>query len=178
MILPISIIAFQIIALLVSITIESFLFRKQLHWTRQDSVQYVTAANLITSVILWLFLFGSEGQLPQWIRFRIISLILFSSSFESFDDIPIDPWIVIGFILTYVLVCFIKIKILDILKVSTQPIEDLSEQDITESDSTFVLRVRLAFSQDDREKNKTVFLGNLLSVIAVLGLMFLQLLFN
>lgn len=178
MISPISIIAFQIIALLVSIAIEAFLFRKRLHWTRQDSVQYATAANLIASVILWLLLFGFEGQLPPWIRFRIIRLILFSSSFESFDDVPLDPIIVIGFILTYILVCFIKIKVLDILKVSSQPIEKLTEQEVQEDTSTFLLRVRLAFSQDDSSKNNTVFLGNFLSIIAVVGLMLLQLLFN
>lgn len=178
MILPISIIAFQIIALLVSIAIEAFLFRKRLHWTRQDSVQYATAANLIASVILWLLLFGFEGQLPPWIRFRIIRLILFSTSFESFDAVPIDPIIVIGSIMTYILVCFIKMKVLDVLKVSSHPIEELSEQEFPEDSSSFLFRMRLAFSQDDSQKNKTVFLGNFLSVMAVLGLMLLQLLFN
>lgn len=178
LILPLSIISFQIIALLIGIAIEAYLLRKQLNWTRQHSVQYATAANIIASVILWLLLFGFEGQLPQWLRLKIIRLILFSSSFESLDNLPIDPVIVIGFILTYVLVSFIKIKVLDILKVSSQPIEDLSNEEIIETTSTFILRTRLAFSQDDKDKTKTIFLGNFLSVMAILGLMLLQLLFN
>lgn len=178
MILPITIIAFQIIALLISIAIEAYFLHKRLNWPRQQSAQYASAANLIAYVILWLLLFLFEGQLPQWLRFKIIRVILFSGPFESVDDLPFDPVFVLGLILTYVLVCFIKVKVLDILKVASQPLADLTEAEMIEATPSFWLRVRLAFSQEDEDKNRTVFLANLFSFAAVLGLMFLQLLFN
>ncbi|MEC4804305.1 MAG: hypothetical protein SAJ12_08610 [Jaaginema sp. PMC 1079.18] len=178
MILPIAIIAFQIIALLMSIAIEAYWLRKRLNWPRQQSVQYASAANLIACVMLWLFVFIFEGQLPQWLRFKLIRFILFSSPFESIDEWSIEPIFILGLIVTYVVVCFTKVKVLDILKVSSQPLTDLTEVEAIEATPSFVLRARLAFSQEDEAKNRTVFLANLFSFGAVLGLMFLQLLFN
>jgi hypothetical protein len=177
-VIPLSIFAFQTIALLIGIAIEAKLFHQKLHWTRQQSVQYATTANLVSTIVLWLLLFLFDRQLPSWLRFKIIRLVLFSSSVDNIGFFQIDAVFILALILTYVLLCLIKIKTLDILEVLSQPLSTLTEREDFEDKSTLALRLSLAFSQGNKQKNKTVFLANAITLLAISGLLLLHLLLS
>ena len=84
-ILPLRMIAFQILFLLVAIAIESSILRQRLRFGFKTSVQYTLAINLAAIVVGWIAFLVIEPLSPVEIKSQIISYILF-------DRLSLDAW--------------------------------------------------------------------------------------
>lgn len=114
-ILPLRMIAFQILFLLVAIALESSILRRQLRFGFQTSVQYTLAVNLAAVVVGWLVFLIVEPLLPPEIRAQVISYILF-------DRLSLNGWSAeIGAIIcaigvaSFLVTFFIKLKGLELI---------------------------------------------------------------
>ena len=114
-ILPLRMVAFQVLFLLVAIAIESSILRRRLRFGFKTSVQYTLAINLAAIAIGWIVFLVMEPFSPVEIKSQIISYILF-------DRLSLNNWSVqiggticaIGvacFLVTY----FIKLKGLELM---------------------------------------------------------------
>ena len=76
-IFPLRAIAFQVLFLMVAISIEAGIFRQRLRLGFKTSVQYTTVVNLASVVIGWLTFLIIEPLSPPLIKAQIISYIMF-----------------------------------------------------------------------------------------------------
>ncbi|MEL6815085.1 MAG: filament integrity protein FraC [Cyanobacteria bacterium J06598_3] len=77
-ILPLRAIAFQVLFLLVAVTIESWLFRRKLGIAYDKSVKYAILVNLAAVVAGWVAFLAFEPLAPADIKAQIISYVLFN----------------------------------------------------------------------------------------------------
>ena len=84
-ILPLRMIAFQILFLLVAIAIESSILRQRLRFGFKTSVQYTLAINLAAIAVGWIVFLVMEPFAPVEIESQIISYILF-------DRLSLNNW--------------------------------------------------------------------------------------
>lgn len=73
----------QVLLLLITITIESWIFRRKQKWSQRISVQYGTLNNLFTTALGWLVFFSIEPFLKNRIQTFLIRLILFEKNFQE-----------------------------------------------------------------------------------------------
>jgi hypothetical protein len=76
-VLPLRAVAFQVLLLLVAIVIEGVILQSRLSMSRQLSMQYAAASNLLTVVVGWMAFFMIEPILPQTGRILLMSYIFF-----------------------------------------------------------------------------------------------------
>lgn len=76
-ILPLKAIVFQILFLMVAVTLEAGILRQYLRLGFKTSVQYATAVNLAAVVVGWIAFLVIEPLSPPEIKYQIISYILF-----------------------------------------------------------------------------------------------------
>ncbi|MEL6777342.1 MAG: filament integrity protein FraC [Cyanobacteria bacterium J06597_16] len=76
-ILPLRAITFQVLFLMVAITIESWILRRRLGFGLHTSVKYTFIVNLAAVVAGWLAFLAVEPLAPANIKAQIISYILF-----------------------------------------------------------------------------------------------------
>jgi hypothetical protein len=74
---PLRAVALQVLLLLVAIAIEGVILQSRLLISRQLSMQYAAASNLLTVVVGWMAFFLIEPLLPQPARFLLMSYIFF-----------------------------------------------------------------------------------------------------
>ena len=84
-ILPLKAIVFQILFLMVTVTLEAGIIRQYLRLGFKTSVQYATAVNLAAVVVGWIAFLVVEPLSPPEIKYQIISYILF-------DRLLINGW--------------------------------------------------------------------------------------
>ena len=84
-ILPLKAIVFQVLFLMVAVTIEAGILRQRLRLGFKTSVQYATVANLAAIVAGWITFLVLEPLSPPEIKTQIISYILF-------DRLLINGW--------------------------------------------------------------------------------------
>lgn len=73
----------QILLLLITITIESWVLHRQQKWSQRTSVQYGTISNLFANAVGWLVFFSIEPFLPDRIKIILIKLSFFEKPFEE-----------------------------------------------------------------------------------------------
>ena len=83
LLLPLRAIVFQLLFLLVTISLESFVIEKHLDVPRKTSVDYAASINLIATVSGWLIFFYFEPHLPPVPQTVLMKFILFNEWSES-----------------------------------------------------------------------------------------------
>ena len=78
LLLPLRAIAFQLLFLLVVISIESLVIEKNLSLPRKISVEYATSINLIAAVSGWVIFFYCSPHFPPESQKMLIDFILFN----------------------------------------------------------------------------------------------------
>lgn len=73
----------QVLLLLITITIESWVFHRKQKWSQRTSVQYGTINNLFATALGWLVFFSIEPFLKGQIQTLLIRLSLFEEPFEE-----------------------------------------------------------------------------------------------
>jgi len=82
-VLPLRAIIFQCLLLLVAITLEAIVLRRQLQLGYQPSIRYAASLNLLAVVLGWIVFLGVEPWLPTALRTQIISYILFGNFYVN-----------------------------------------------------------------------------------------------
>jgi hypothetical protein len=114
-VLPLQTYLFGALFLLVAIALESRVLYRRLHISRQTSVEYATAINLIAASAGWLIFFLIQDYIPLPIKDQIVSYIFFDRLLafqaENFTLLLAATGVVIFF-----LVFLIKLKALELLE--------------------------------------------------------------
>ena len=114
-ILPLRMIAFQVLFLLVAIAIESSILRQRLRFGFKTSVQYTLAINLAAVAIGWIVFLVVEPLTPTEIRSQIISYILFDRLSLSSWNAQIGATICAVGLSSFLVTFFIKLKGLELI---------------------------------------------------------------
>ncbi|MDZ7957727.1 MAG: filament integrity protein fraC [Aulosira sp. DedQUE10] len=78
-VLPIGAILFDLLFLLMAISIEAYCFNRRLKIDKKTSIFYAISINLFSSVIGWLAFFMIEPMLPIQLRSELINYIFFNT---------------------------------------------------------------------------------------------------
>ncbi len=114
-ILPLRMIAFQILFLLVAIAVESSILRLRLRFGFQTSVQYTLAINLAAIVVGWVAFLVIEPLSPLEIKSQIISYILFDRLSLNNWNAPIGATICAIGVASFLVTFFVKLKGLELI---------------------------------------------------------------
>lgn len=141
--LPLRAIAFQIVFLLLSIAIEAVILHRRLKISPQQSVQFATSINLLSTVLGWLVLFAFltlPGALPpNWSLNADVALLNFVL-FNQLSPGAASTLILLGFI-TFFASFFVKQLGLLSLKWLLQPTLNFRPASQSSSSQTkFVMR--------------------------------------
>jgi hypothetical protein len=167
MLLPIKLIFFQIIFLLITITVEAQILYRSLAITRQTAIRYATVINLYSTVIGWLFIFITQHLIPENIKLNIIDYLILgnvSNNLTNWEDNIIS--IFLGLILL-LLTCYLEFKILLLLQAILSRTEATDLKLNNTQNINIYHRIQQAILQNDIAKILTIIKANLLSYIAV-----------
>lgn len=114
-ILPLRMIAFQVLFLLVAIAIESRILRQRLRFGFKTSVQYTLAINLAAVAIGWIVFLVAEPLAPTELRSQVISYILFDRLSLSNWNTWIGATICVSGLVSFLGTFFIKLKGLELI---------------------------------------------------------------
>ncbi|PZO61137.1 MAG: hypothetical protein DCF15_00830 [Phormidesmis priestleyi] len=114
-ILPLRAIAFQILFLLVAISIEAGLYRQQLRLGFQQSVQYATVINLASVVAGWIGFLVVEPLSPPDLKSQIISYVLFNRLLFNGWSARVGFILLIAGLAAFFITYFIKLKGLEFI---------------------------------------------------------------
>lgn len=78
-VLPLRMIAFQLLFVLLAIAIEGVVLQRELTMIPRKAVYYATILNLLTVVVGWFVFFALESILPMVLRSQLMEFILFNS---------------------------------------------------------------------------------------------------
>ncbi|MBD2163362.1 filament integrity protein fraC [Calothrix membranacea FACHB-236] len=78
-VLPIGAILFDLLFILMAISIEGYCFNRRLKFDKKTSIFYSISINLFSSVIGWLAFFAIEPRLPIQLRTELINYIFFNT---------------------------------------------------------------------------------------------------
>lgn len=109
-ILPLRAIAFQILFLLVAISMEAGLYRQQLRLGFQKSVQYATVINLASVVAGWITFLVVEPLSPADLKSQIISYVLFNRLLFNGWSARVGFILLIAGLAAFFITYFIKLK--------------------------------------------------------------------
>ncbi|NER80960.1 MAG: hypothetical protein F6K42_15595 [Leptolyngbya sp. SIO1D8] len=112
-ILPLRAIFFQCLLLLVTISLEAFVLRRQLRLGFQPSIRYATSLNLLAAVLGWIVFLGLEPLLPLSMRTQIISYVLFGHFYANSLTGSLGAAIVAAGLAAFFLTFWMKAKALE-----------------------------------------------------------------
>lgn len=99
LVLPLRVVALQLLFLLVATAIEAYVLQRRLGMTPKGSAQYSLVLNLFTTVAGWMLFFTIQPLLPPSWQLEIFSFIFFSRFFEpEFIDAMRTLGIILGFV--------------------------------------------------------------------------------
>ncbi|EKF02035.1 hypothetical protein FDUTEX481_07286 [Tolypothrix sp. PCC 7601] len=78
-VLPIGAILFDLLFILMAISIEGYCFNRRLKFDKKTSIFYAISINLFSSVIGWVAFFVIEPMLPLQLRTELINYIFFNT---------------------------------------------------------------------------------------------------
>lgn len=164
-VLPIPIIVFQLLALLLSIAIEAYIFSRQLVLTHRECIQYSAAINLLSAIAVWLFGFVMQALMPPSAKLQLISYILLGRFYNIENQTLFNFVIVLLLLFLFFLVCFVEFKGLDFLEMI---FSDWPELATTEERIQFWQRLMIAVTYTDPEKITAIFWANAASNSVIL----------
>lgn len=133
-VLPLRAVMFQILFLLVAIAVESFIFKKNLHLSGRNSIEYATSINLFSTIIGWLIFFFFVPLLPINLQGQLINFILFNdfaphlgfSLLRIYFDLVLFALLIFG--LTICLEVFALEFLINLNKISSRTITESEDQ--------------------------------------------------
>ncbi|MEO1403914.1 MAG: filament integrity protein FraC [Cyanobacteria bacterium J06635_1] len=112
---PLKAMVFQLLFLLVAISLEAGVLRQRLRLGYQASVQYAAVINLLATVIGWLLFLSIEPLVDSRLQVQIISYVLFNR-FLNNTLMPQMGWIVlIAGLAAFFVTLLIKLKGLELM---------------------------------------------------------------
>jgi len=114
-ILPLRMIAFQILFLLVALAVESSILRQRLRFGFKTSVQYTLAINLAAIVVGWTAFLVIEPLSPMEIKSQMISYILFDRLSLNNWSAQIGATICAIGLASFLVTFFVKLKGLELI---------------------------------------------------------------
>ncbi|MBE7385329.1 MAG: hypothetical protein F6J95_028510 [Leptolyngbya sp. SIO1E4] len=114
-VLPLRAIIFQCLLLLVAISLEAIVLRRQLRLGFQPSIRYAASLNLLAVVLGWIAFLIVEALLPPSMRTQIISYVLFGHFYSNSLASGLGAAIVAAGLVTFFLTFWIKAKALEAL---------------------------------------------------------------
>lgn len=168
LIVPLKIVLFQIIGMLVSITIEAILFYYYLQFSRKKSIQYSTSINFFSNIFVWILFFFVQANVSEQWQLNIINYIFFNSFYDSFDNSVFSFSIVLAIFILFIVACFIELKALDLLQAFLQSSHSPSQ---VSDRPQLVKRLNVALVKNNPKNAFVIVVANALSGITVLLLM-------
>ncbi|MEB3211214.1 MAG: hypothetical protein VKL39_07660 [Leptolyngbyaceae bacterium] len=95
-VLPLKIIATQVLFLVMAIAIEATIIQKQMEFPPRKCVEFATSINLLSTIVGWLFFFSSPFLLPTALKIQIINYIALGQW-----DPTIITWLIPVFFITF-----------------------------------------------------------------------------
>lgn len=169
-VLPLRAIAFQILFLLIAISLEALILYRRLNFDHQTSVRYATSINLFSTFIGWLIFFNVQAVLPEEWRVQLISFFFFERFFPNPWSPSVAPVLTLLALGTFLGVVFVEVQGLNLL-------ETMMETRSPDADTSIIRpRERLRFQRLDEkgllfqksDRAYTVLVANSLSFTAVL----------
>ena len=120
MILPLKAFAFQLLFILVAITVEGMVLHRQLKLQRRASMQYSASLNLFSTVFGWLIFFAIVALLSNFsggiLKQQLISYILFNQFFSEIWQQGMNTLLVVLALLTFFGTFLVELNALFILE--------------------------------------------------------------
>lgn len=169
-VLPLRAIAFQILFLLIAISLEALVLYRRLNFDHKTSVRYATSINLFSTFVGWLIFFNVQAVLPDDLRVQLISFFFFERFFPNPWSPSVAPILTLMALGTFLGVVFVELQGLNLL-------ETIMETRASDADASILRpRERLRFRRLDEkgllfqksDRAYTVLVANSLSFTAVL----------
>lgn len=87
-VLPLRAVMFQLVFLLIAISVEAFIIQQKMILTRRVSIQYAASLNLLSTILGWLIFFLLHPLLPLDWQKQLINFILFGH-FATKSGLPL-----------------------------------------------------------------------------------------
>jgi hypothetical protein len=94
-VLPLRAISFQLLFLMVAISLEAIVFYWRLNFNYPTSVRFATILNLLSTVVGWLLFFAVQVILPEDLRIQLISYFFFERFFPNPWFAAVSPILVV-----------------------------------------------------------------------------------
>jgi len=178
-VLPLRAVMFQLLFLLIAISVEAFIIQQKMILTRRVSIQYAASLNLLSTILGWLIFFFLHPLLPLDWQKQLINFILFGH-FATKSGLPL---VMIFFdlglftLLTFLLILVIEFIAIELLMNLNSISKDaqFNGQTISQSDSGEKKSVRRENIDHylERNKSKSLFIANVYSQTLILIVSFL-----
>ncbi|EKQ67947.1 hypothetical protein OsccyDRAFT_4246 [Leptolyngbyaceae cyanobacterium JSC-12] len=176
-VLPFRAIAFQILFLLIAISLEALVLYRRLTLDYKTSVRYAATINLLSTFVGWVIFFNVQQVLPDGLRIQLISLFFFERVFPnqwSSSVTPLLTFIALGTFLGVVGVEYWGLTQLEIWLETRKPQEETDS--ILRSRERYKMRRMegggILFKRHDRAY--TILVANSLSFSAILIVLLLR----
>ncbi|MDY6782450.1 MAG: hypothetical protein SW833_07850 [Cyanobacteriota bacterium] len=108
--LPIEIVLFQLLALLVAISVEAIVFYDRFVLTRRQSVEYSIILNLFSAIATWGLFFVVQKLLPETLRLELISLTFLGEFFRGVDIISVPSVLMLLGTINFLFICIVELS--------------------------------------------------------------------
>lgn len=169
-VLPFRAIAFQILFLLVAISLEALILYRRLAFDYKTSVRYAATINLLSTFVGWIIFFNVQQVLPEALRIQLISLFFFERVFPNQWSASVTPMLTLTALGTFLGVVIVEYQGLTLLETLLETRKPQEETDsILRSRDRFRMRRLeggILFKRNDRAY--TILVANSLSFSAIL----------
>lgn len=118
-VLPLRAILFQCLLLLVAISLEAMVLRRQLRLGYQPSIRYASSLNLLAVVLGWILFLGVEPLMPVSLKRQIMSYVLFGHFYNNAVVGSLEATLVVTGLVIFFLTFWVKAKGLEWLTALT-----------------------------------------------------------
>ncbi|NEO85940.1 MAG: hypothetical protein F6J87_17050 [Spirulina sp. SIO3F2] len=161
--IPTPIIVFQLLALLISTTMEAWIFFRKLHFSRQVCIQYAMTINLVSTTFIWLFGLTLQALLPPTAKLYVMSYVLLGEFYKVEQNWANTIVFLVILSLIFWLVCLVEFKGIDILQLLLDP--ELNDQ---QNKIGIWQRIYTVMIDIDSERLATIFIANAFSNSTIL----------
>uniref|UniRef100_A0A832H5W1 Filament integrity protein fraC n=1 Tax=Oscillatoriales cyanobacterium SpSt-402 TaxID=2282168 RepID=A0A832H5W1_9CYAN len=169
-VLPFRAIAFQILFLLIAISLESLILYRRLALDYKTSVRHATTINLFSTFVGWIIFFNVQQVLPEGLRIQLISLFFFERVFPNQWSTSVTPMLTVTALGTFLGVVIVEYQGLTLLETLLETRKPQEETDsFLRSRDRFKMRRLdggILFKKHDRAY--TILVANSLSFSAIL----------
>lgn len=174
---PARAIAFQILFLLIAISLEALIFYQRLNLEYKTSIRYAASLNLFSTFIGWIIFFNVQAVLPEDLRIQLISFFFFERFFPNPWSPSVAPILTLLALGTFLGVVFVELQALNLLETIME-----TRKPVEETTSILRPRDRLRFQRLENksflfkksDRAYTLLVANSLSFSAVLAVLVLR----